>query len=150
MRRECRERFPRHRLKGKLLVSDPDMHQSTYVTRVPWCISRSPTRGGGENVAGIPGASANPQTCVSGKRSMDNTVFNYCMIRLLICALHTLVRLSSFFGKCSMFGELQEHPYRLCVLSVFNHVHKAYEDMWSELMHWGHGSVITFHEYRGI
>ena len=56
MRRECRERFPRHRLHRIPLVCDPDMHHSTCVTHVPWCIPGSLTRGGGENVPGIPGA----------------------------------------------------------------------------------------------
>ena len=58
MRRECRERFPRHRLQSKPLVSDPGMHHGTCVTHVPWCMSGSLTRGGGENVPGIPGACA--------------------------------------------------------------------------------------------
>ena len=58
MRRECRERFPRHRLQRKPLVSDPDMHHGTCVTHVPWCMSGSLNRGGGENVPGIPGAYA--------------------------------------------------------------------------------------------
>ena len=56
MRRECREHFPRHRLQRKPLVSDPAMHHGTFVTHVPWCMSRSPTRGGGKNGTGIPGA----------------------------------------------------------------------------------------------
>ena len=58
MRRECRECFPRHRLLRKPLVSDPGMHHGTCVTHVTWCMSGSPTRGGGENVPGIPGACA--------------------------------------------------------------------------------------------
>ena len=58
MRRECRECFPRHRLQRKLLSSDPGMHHGTCVTHVPWCMSGSLTRGGGENVPGIPGACA--------------------------------------------------------------------------------------------
>ena len=58
MRREWRERFPRHRLQGKTLVSDPGMHHGTCVRHVPWCMSGSLTRGGGENVPGIPGACA--------------------------------------------------------------------------------------------
>ena len=58
MRRECREGFPHHRLKRKPLVSDPVMHHGTCVTHVPWCMSGSQTRGGGENVPGIPGACA--------------------------------------------------------------------------------------------
>ena len=58
MRRECRGRFARHRPYRKPLVSDPDMHHGTCVTHVPWCMSWSLTRGGGENVPGIPGACA--------------------------------------------------------------------------------------------
>ena len=49
---ECRERFPRHRFQRKPLVSDPGIHHGTWVTHVPWCMSRSLTRGGGENVPG--------------------------------------------------------------------------------------------------
>ena len=56
MRRECRERFPRHRLQRKPLVSDPGMHHGSCVMHAPWCISGSLTRGVGENVPGIPGA----------------------------------------------------------------------------------------------
>ena len=58
MRRECRERFPRHRLQRNPLVCYPGMHHGTCVTHVPWCMSASPTRGGGENVPSIPGACA--------------------------------------------------------------------------------------------
>ena len=58
MRREYRERFPRHRLQRKPLTSDPDMHHGPCVTHGPWCMSGSLTRGGGENVPGIPGACA--------------------------------------------------------------------------------------------
>ena len=50
--------FPRHWFQRKLLVSDPGMHRGTCVTHVPWCMSGSLTRGGGENVPGIPGACA--------------------------------------------------------------------------------------------
>ena len=58
MRRECRERFPHHRLQRKPLVSDPGMHHGTCVTHVPWCMSGSLFSGGRENVPGIPGACA--------------------------------------------------------------------------------------------
>ena len=37
-------------------VSDPGMHHGTSLTHVPWCMSGSLTRAGGENVPGIPGA----------------------------------------------------------------------------------------------
>ena len=58
MRRECRERFPCHQLKKKPLISDSGMYHGTCVTHVPWCMSGSLNRGGGENVPGIPGACA--------------------------------------------------------------------------------------------
>ena len=58
MRQECRERFPRHRLQRKPLVSDPGMHHGTCFTHVPWCMSGSLTRGGGGKVPGISGACA--------------------------------------------------------------------------------------------
>ena len=58
LRRVCRERFPRNQVKRKPLVSDPGMLHSTCVTRMPWRMSGSLTRGGGENVPGIPDARA--------------------------------------------------------------------------------------------
>ena len=58
MRRECRERFPRHQFQRKPLVSDPGMHHGTCVTHVSWCMSGSLTSGGGHNVPSIPGACA--------------------------------------------------------------------------------------------
>ena len=58
MRQECRERFPRHRLQRKPLVSDPYMYHGTCVRHVPWWMSGSLISGGGENVPGIPGAYA--------------------------------------------------------------------------------------------
>ena len=45
-------RFSRHWLQRKPLVSDPSMHHGTCVTHVPWCMSGSLTRGGGENIPG--------------------------------------------------------------------------------------------------
>ena len=53
-----RERFPSHRIQKKSPVSDPAMHPGTCITNVPWCMSGSLTRGGMENVPGIPGACA--------------------------------------------------------------------------------------------
>ena len=46
--------FPRHWLQRKPLVKDAGMHHGTCVAHVPWCMSVSLTRGGGEKVAGIP------------------------------------------------------------------------------------------------
>ena len=59
MRLECQERFPRHRHQRKPLVSDLGMHHGTCVTHEPRCMSGSLTRGGGENIPGIPCACAN-------------------------------------------------------------------------------------------
>ena len=56
MRWECRERFSRRRLQWKPLFSDLGIYHGRRVTHVPWCMSGSLTRGGGENVPGIPGA----------------------------------------------------------------------------------------------
>ena len=50
--------FPCGRLQTKPLNSDLGMHHGTYVTHVSWCMPGSLTRGGGENVPGIPGACA--------------------------------------------------------------------------------------------
>ena len=50
--------FSRHRLQRKPLVSDPGMHHGACATHVPWCMSGSLTRGGGESVPSIPGACA--------------------------------------------------------------------------------------------
>ena len=58
MHLECRERFPCHRLQRTPLLSDPGMHHGTCVTHVPWYVSGSLIRCGGENVLGIPGACA--------------------------------------------------------------------------------------------
>ena len=49
---------PRRRFQRKPIVCDPGMHHGTCVTHVPWCMSGSITRDGGENVPGIPGACA--------------------------------------------------------------------------------------------
>ena len=43
---------------SKEIASDLGMHHGTCVTHVPWSMSESLTRGGGENVPGIPGACA--------------------------------------------------------------------------------------------
>ena len=71
MRRECRERFPRHRLQRKLLVSDPGMHHGTCVTHVLWCMSGSVARGGGGNRSRHSQRMRNTQFYVSGKWPME-------------------------------------------------------------------------------
>ena len=68
MRRESRERFPRHRLQRKPLVSDPGMHHGTCVRHVPLCMSASLTRGDGGKRSQHSRRMRNPQFCISGKR----------------------------------------------------------------------------------
>ena len=65
MLRECQEHLSLNWLQRKPLDSNPIMHHGTWVTQVPWCViyvlwcmSRSLTRGGRENVPDIPGACA--------------------------------------------------------------------------------------------
>ena len=55
---QCWELFLCHRLQRKPLVSDRNIHHSTCVTHVPWCMSGSLTDGGGENVPAISGECA--------------------------------------------------------------------------------------------
>ena len=67
--------MPRHRLQRKPPVSDLGMHHGTCVTHVPWCMSGSLTRDGGENVPSIPGTwMRNPQFYVSGKRPIETAM----------------------------------------------------------------------------
>ena len=56
MRRECRERFPRHWLKGNRKLTIPACITARASRTCPWCMSESLTRAGGENVPGIPGS----------------------------------------------------------------------------------------------
>ena len=115
MRRECRERFPHHRLQRKLLVSNPGMHHGTCDTHVPWCMSGSLIRGGWENVPGIPGACA-PHNftylvrgpCIVNERSIPRLHYDIDRICSLIpgsfvlilidCVLITPCAMPSFFS----------------------------------------------------
>ena len=65
MRRECRERFPSHRLQMKPLVSDPGMHHGTCVTHGGIA---NPQRRGKRSQHSR--RTRNPQFCASGKRPM--------------------------------------------------------------------------------
>ena len=58
MRRGYRERFPPPPNSKETASQRSRMHHGTCVTHVPWCMSRSLTRGGGESVPDISGACA--------------------------------------------------------------------------------------------
>ena len=61
----------------KPIVSDPGMHHGMCVTHVPWCMSESLTRGGGENVPGIPGACATRNFTCLARGPFDVSAFMY-------------------------------------------------------------------------
>ena len=71
MRRECRERFPRHRFQRKPVGSGPGMHHGTCVTHVPWCMSGSLNRGGGGKRSPHSRRMRNSQFYISGKRPIE-------------------------------------------------------------------------------
>ena len=77
MRRECRERFSRHRLLRKPLVSDHGMHHGTYVTHVPWCMSGSNPRWRGKR-SRHSRRMCNLHFNVSGKRAMVTVLTSIC------------------------------------------------------------------------
>ena len=93
MRRECRERFPRHQLQRTPLVNDHGMHHSTCVTHVPWCMSGSLTRGGGENVPSIPGtcATRNFTYLVRGPWSRVGSACSLKGIFYCWCRMHSCI-----------------------------------------------------------
>ena len=73
------ERFPRQRFQIKPIVSDPGMHHDTCFTHVPWCMSGSLTRGGGENLLGIPAFAHNMIQfySLSSRILHEWTLYNY-------------------------------------------------------------------------
>ena len=97
MRRECRERFPRHQLQRKPLVSNPGMHHGTCVTHVPWCMSGSLTCGGRGKRSRHSRRMRNPQFYVSGKRPIWTSLLfltiNTKVISIIIEAYPQLKRL---------------------------------------------------------
>ena len=98
MRRACRERFPRHRLHRKLVVSDPSMHHGTCVTHVPWCMSGSLTLGGGENIPGIPGACATPNFTYLARGPCWCARFSYCQV-IITDYMHHVPNIVDFLPK---------------------------------------------------
>ena len=75
MRLECLKGFSATNSIGNR-VSDPGMHHGTCVMRVPWCMSGSLARGGGENFPGIPGASATSNFTYLARCPCGDTINN--------------------------------------------------------------------------
>ena len=126
MHRERRERFPRHR--G---VSDPGM-QSRRMKHVPWCMSKSLTHSGRENVPSIPGAWAtrNFAYLVRGPWS---SCFTYCLVCFLWNKKFIIVRRAGLLWsqqdfewrwsvplfKCLTVLEFSFILFDLCLLITF-------------------------------
>ena len=94
MRGECWERFSRHRLQRRSLVSDLGMHHGTRVTHVPWYLSWSLTRGGGGGRTRSRHSQRmrNPQFYVSSTRPMYTAAMYICVFMMtgnewLICCM---------------------------------------------------------------
>ena len=87
MSRECRERFPRHRLQRKPLVSEPGMHHGTCVTM--HIGNTNPRRG----KPVIPGACAtrNFAHLVRGPWQYSMPFMEHEEIRLLVTMGHSMV-----------------------------------------------------------
>ena len=133
MHRECRERFPRHRLQRKPLVSDPGMHHNTCAPHVPGCLSGSLSRGAGKSFHGILGACATRNfTCLArGQWNAPNisreAVVNW--VPLLFPQMHntsqnyTQGSNSSLFVAAwipSYYGQRGPYsPHKLCNLSIY-------------------------------
>ena len=125
MRRECRERNPRHRLKREPLVSEPSMHHGTCVTHMPWCMSGSLTRDGEENVPSIPCAcvtswittevSMNIQICPV---SRENTVILAANIQ---ASYRTAGFVCSLFLMCSLlFDKIRRTFIKYILLYIYS------------------------------
>ena len=70
MRPECRERFPRHQLQRKPLVSDPGMHHGTCARAAIYAGIANPRWRGKRSRHSR--RMRNPQFRVSGKRPMSS------------------------------------------------------------------------------
>ena len=71
MRRECRERFSRHWVQRKPLVSIPGRHHGTCATHVPWCMTGLLNPGWSRKHSRHSRRLRSPQFYVSGKRPME-------------------------------------------------------------------------------
>ena len=94
--------FPRQRLQRKPQVSDSGKHHVTCVTHVPWCMPGSLTRGGGENVPGIP--------CACATRNFAYLVRGPCLnkantwVEIEWCLLQYLSSVSHWCDLCCHNG----------------------------------------------
>ena len=158
MCRECRESVPRHRLQRKPLVSDPGMHHGTCVAHVLWCMSRSLTRGSGENFPGIPGACATRNFTYlvrgpleGGNRAPQDAPTTRSVVRSFCVPF--AVSLGKMLNKWPISRWFQT-PRRSCayltVQTVGNHCHPLFVIMYNDVMPKKSDSVITCQQCMNV
>ena len=162
IRRECRERFPCHRLQRKPPVGDHGMHHGTCVTHMPWFMSGSLTRGGGENVSGIPSACAhNFAYLVRGPWWWRHNMETLSALPLLYWEIHPNPKRASdvkfwcFFDVIlktnngtnnGIFFDFGSHDRRSCGVAVMLAVRprRPVEDIWRSSQYRNMGSKSAF------
>ena len=134
MRRECRERFPRHRLQRKPLVSNPGMHPSTCVTHVPCCMSEWLTRGGGESFPGIPGACATLNFTYLSRGPWCGHDWGTSLGRNRHC-VHWNARPRSTDVNKKTFGNVQKYNGRSHFISMREKLMALFQNAWLGIGH---------------
>ena len=76
------------------------MHHGTCVTHMPWCMSGSLTRGGGENVLSIPGACATRNFTYLARGPWQSLGDRYSPPGAGGYCRHSTVPVASNFNKC--------------------------------------------------
>ena len=131
MRQECRECFSRHRHQRKPLVNDYGMHHGTCVTQVPWCMSGSLIRGGGET---FPAFTAHPQPAIL-RICLEAHNLTAVVIAFLFIIPHTSTKLKEGYTGVTLSVCPSARPsvcpsVRLwtesCPLCIFNNTHRIY------------------------
>ena len=77
-----------HRHQSIPLVIDSGMHHGTCVTHGPWCMSGLLTRGGEENVPGIPGACATRNFTYMARGPCHHQLSCINFIWKMVCIFH--------------------------------------------------------------
>ena len=133
MRWECRERFPRHRLQSKPLLSDPGVHHGKCGTHVPHCMSGSLTRGGRENVLGIPGACAtlNVTYLVRGPWCKPTVMSWYVYCACTVSLNRLLWYVNRYVPGLDFAPHLYvEFPQYVLTPKYHSHIHQSLYDGW--------------------
>ena len=135
------------------------MHHGTCVTHMPWCISRSLTSGGGENVPGIPGACATCNftylargqfNCPPLKDEELHPIFIPINVDMIIYPCLNLKAITS----CLTRRDSSSHRRELrppCALTLYSIIHE--ENTVIRREYWLHKSrfeIVEFHDIRNM